>query len=113
MDNINSGAIVSYSSNFIDNKDVLEDSDVIIVCDDDCPNKIVDDLLLITCDKEIDIISTKQDMYLKYKSNENVNFYNYLNKISNFGDFVEDNLNIDNIRKAYEHVNGKIDDPEK
>ena len=94
---------MAYPSNYIDNKKVLAESDVIIVCDDDFPNKIVDDLLLITEGKQIDLISTKQDMYLKYKSNECVNFYNYLNKISNFEVFVEDNLNIDNVSKAYDY----------
>lgn len=116
INNDNSENVVAYPSNYIDNKKVLAESDVIIVCDDDFPNKIVDDLLLITEGKQIDLISTKQDMYLKYKSNECVNFYNYLNKISNFEVFVEDNLNIDNVSKAYDyeskiyHINTSWDD---
>lgn len=95
--------IVSCSSNIEENKQALEDSDVIIVCDVSNPNKIVDYILMTAKNKQIDLISTKQDLYLKYKSNEFVNFYNYINKTSNFEDFVEDNLNIDNIRKAYAH----------
>ena len=80
---------------------------MIIVCDNSEPKKIVDDLLLLTNGIQIDLISTKQDLFLKYKSNSCVNFYNYVDRISNFEDFVEDNLNIDNALKACKNKYGK------
>ncbi|MDO5426312.1 MAG: hypothetical protein Q4F54_00460 [Coriobacteriia bacterium] len=113
VDKAHSPKLVSYSSNIIESKQVLRDSDVIIVCSDDNPKKIVDDLLLITKDIQIDLVSTKQDLFLKYKSNECVNFYNYIDRISNFEDFVEDNLNIDNVLKAFNNKYGDSLDKEK
>lgn len=113
VDKPHSPKLVPYSSNIIENKQVLKDSDVIIVCEEDNPKKIVDDLLLITKGIQIDLISTKQDLFLKYKSNECVNFYNYIDRISNFEDFVEDNLNIDNVLKAFKNKYGDTIDEEK
>ena len=69
--------------------------------------------MLITKGIQIDLISSKQDLFLKYKSNDRVNFYNYIDRISNFEDFVEDNLNIDNALKACKNKYGEKSYKEK